>query len=57
VFEPFIRLESSRNSNTGGTGLGLAIVREICNSHGWHVSLHDNVAHGTTVRLVLPNSR
>ena len=57
VFEPFIRLESSRNSNTGGTGLGLAIVREICRSHGWHVSLHDNAAHGTTVRLVLPNSR
>ena len=56
VFEPFTRLESSRNSNTGGTGLGLAIVREICRSHGWHVSLHDNPAHGTSVRLVLPNS-
>ena len=56
VFEPFTRLESSRNSNTGGTGLGLAIVREICRSHGWHVSLNDNPARGTTVRLVLANS-
>ena len=29
VFEPFFRLESSRNSATGGTGLGLGIARDI----------------------------
>jgi signal transduction histidine kinase len=29
VFEPFVRLESSRNRSTGGTGLGLAIARQL----------------------------
>lgn len=29
VFEPFYRLESSRNRDTGGTGLGLAIARQL----------------------------
>lgn len=53
IFEPFTRLESSRNTKTGGTGLGLAIVREICRSNGWEVSL-ENPALGTSVRLVLP---
>ena len=54
VFEPFTRLESSRNSKTGGTGLGLAIVREICRSNGWQTRLESNAAKGTTARLLLP---
>lgn len=29
VFEPFYRVESSRNRHTGGTGLGLAIARQL----------------------------
>src|SRR5262249_29979965 len=29
VFEPFYRLEGSRNPSTGGTGLGLSIARNI----------------------------
>ena len=29
VFEPFVRLESSRNEDTGGAGLGLAFVEAI----------------------------
>jgi len=29
VFEPFYRLEKSRNRNTGGSGLGLYIVKKI----------------------------
>ncbi|CAN7428509.1 HAMP domain-containing histidine kinase [Trinickia sp. LjRoot230] len=29
VFEPFYRLETSRNRGTGGTGLGLAIARQL----------------------------
>jgi signal transduction histidine kinase len=34
VFEPFSRIETSRNMNTGGTGLGLSIARSIVRSHG-----------------------
>ena len=53
VFQPFIRLETSRSLQTGGTGLGLAIVRELCRVHGWQASLHGNQAGGTVARLTL----
>lgn len=33
IFEPFIRLDESRDRNTGGTGLGLAIVSRVAR---WH---------------------
>ncbi len=34
VFEPFYRLESSRNRNTGGTGLGLSVARTLTEAQG-----------------------
>jgi len=33
IFEPFIRLDESRDRGTGGTGLGLAIVSRVAR---WH---------------------
>lgn len=33
IFEPFVRLDSSRNSNTGGAGLGLTITKKIIELH------------------------
>ncbi len=38
VFEPFVRLDKSRNRDTGGYGLGLAIVKQIVERHGGEVS-------------------
>ena len=55
VFEPFFRVEGSRNPQTGGTGLGLAIVREICRAQGWQAKLLDREGGGLVVRLELPN--
>ena len=37
VFQPFVRLEASRNRDTGGVGLGLAIARSIVRNHGGDV--------------------
>ena len=54
VFEPFVRLESSRNRATGGSGLGLAIVRDICHAEGWRVELLRRYGGGLTVRLTIP---
>ena len=34
VFEPFIRLDESRDRGTGGAGLGLAIVQRVAANHG-----------------------
>ncbi|WP_324779350.1 ATP-binding protein [Thiobacillus sedimenti] len=45
VFRPFYRLETSRSQATGGTGLGLAIVRQLAETNGLKVLLH-NRPHG-----------
>lgn len=54
VFEPFFRLEHSRNRDTGGTGLGLSIARDIAQAHGGSLSLHNRQSGGLEARLVLP---
>jgi signal transduction histidine kinase len=54
VFEPFFRLEQSRNRDTGGTGLGLSIARDITQAHGGSLSLHNRQEGGLEARLVLP---
>jgi signal transduction histidine kinase len=54
VFEPFFRLESSRNRNTGGTGLGLSIARDIAQAHGGKLTLANRDGGGLEARLVLP---
>ena len=53
VFEPFFRLDESRNTRTGGSGLGLAIVKQLCESHGWYVSIEERDAAGTCVAVTL----
>ena len=56
VFEPFRRLESSRNRETGGTGLGLTIARGIAESHGGRLSLRNRDGGGLEACLVLPRA-
>ena len=51
VFQPFYRLESSRSRATGGSGLGLAIVRQLCQAHGWAISLDRAEGGGTDARI------
>ncbi|MDE2182084.1 MAG: HAMP domain-containing protein [Alphaproteobacteria bacterium] len=54
VFEPFVRLESSRNLETGGTGLGLTLVRAIAQGHGGAVALENRDSGGLRATLRLP---
>lgn len=56
VFQPFHRLENSRNQTTGGSGLGLAIVQQLCQANDWQISLHANPAGGTEARLCINNT-
>jgi signal transduction histidine kinase len=54
VFEPFVRLEGSRNEETGGTGLGLTLVKAIAEGHGGAVTLENRAEGGLRARLSLP---
>ena len=54
VFEPFHRVESSRNRETGGTGLGLPIARNILRAHGGDVTLSNRPLGGVRATLLLP---
>jgi signal transduction histidine kinase len=54
VFEPFVRLEGSRNEATGGTGLGLTLVKAIAEGHGGAVQLENRPGGGLRARMHLP---
>lgn len=54
VFQPFYRLEKSRNSATGGSGLGLAIARQLAHSHNWEIALTPRKKQGTIASLIVP---
>ena len=56
VFEPFFRLESSRNADTGGTGLGLSIARDIAQAHGGSLVLRNRMPRGLEAILRLPTT-
>lgn len=56
VFEPFYRVEGSRNRDTGGSGLGLTIARNIAQSHGGSLILRNRAAGGLEAVLVLPRA-
>jgi len=54
VFEPFYRVEASRNRDTGGTGLGLSIARDIAQSLGGSIALHNRAEGGLEAVVTLP---
>jgi len=53
VFEPFIRIESSRNRNTGGIGLGLALARAIVAEAGGTLVLANRAGGGLAATITL----
>ncbi len=55
VFEPFYRVESSRNRDTGGSGLGLSIARDVAQSLGGSLILRNLPERG--LEAVLSFSR
>lgn len=55
VFEPFVRLESSRNPETGGIGLGMSIARSIVHGHGGEIVLNNRPMGGLRVTVMLPD--
>jgi signal transduction histidine kinase len=56
LFDPFYRLEVSRNRDHGGTGLGLTIARSIVEQHGGTLILKNGVTQGLECHLEFPFS-
>ena len=54
VFEPFVRLESSRSRETGGAGLGLAIARAAISEHGGTIRLSNRPEGGLSAVIEIP---
>ena len=54
VFDPFTRLEQSRNRETGGIGLGLALARSIVQEAGGEIVLANRDGGGLDATIVLP---
>lgn len=54
VFEPFFRVEGSRNRHTGGHGLGLSIARSMADLHEATLFLDNLPQGGLRARLELP---
>ncbi len=57
VFDPFVRLETSRSKETGGTGLGLSIARTIIHAHGGEITLTNRPEGGLEVVVSLPRTK
>ena len=57
VLDPFYRVESSRNRDTGGSGLGLAIAKDIVEGHGGELVLANREGGGLSVTIRVPRAR
>ena len=53
VFEPYFRLDSSRNPSSGGIGLGLAIARNMALLNNGEIRLRNRAQGGLEARVVL----
>ena len=54
LFDPFVRLDKSRDRNSGGIGLGLAIVRRYMEWHNGNVTIADAASGGAQFTLSWP---
>jgi two-component system osmolarity sensor histidine kinase EnvZ len=53
VFQPFFRLDPSRNRASGGSGLGLAIARQLAETQGWTIAIKPRVGGGVSAWLAI----
>jgi signal transduction histidine kinase len=56
VFDPFTRLETSRNRDTGGIGLGLALAQAIVRNAGGDIALVNREGGGLIATIRLPKA-
>jgi signal transduction histidine kinase len=57
IFEPFTRLDTSRNRDSGGYGLGMAIAQRIAHWHGGKIAVEDSPLGGARFVISWPVRR
>lgn len=57
VFDPFYRLDQSRDRNTGGFGLGLAIAQKAVQLHGGVIEISDSILGGAKFSFTIPRNQ
>ncbi len=55
IFEPFYRIDKSRDKKIAGYGLGLSIVKKILDIHNSSVEVTSKPFHGTEFKITLRN--
>jgi signal transduction histidine kinase len=56
MFQPFQRIDRSRNRETGGTGLGVTTARTVAHAHGGEILLTNREGGGLRAEIVLPRA-
>jgi len=54
IFEPFYRVDSARDRDSGGNGIGLAIAARVLNLHQGSIMAENAVPQGLQVSMSLP---
>jgi len=57
LFEPFVRLSSARDRDSGGYGLGLAIAKRAITFHQGKIKARNRRSQGLCVEIILPLER
>ncbi len=55
IFEPFFRVEKSRNRKIGGSGLGLAVCKKILERHHASIDVASNTPKGSVFQIKFPS--
>ena len=55
MFEPFVRIETSRNRDTGGAGLGLPLTKALVEANKAEFSIKSRREQGTLIEIAFPN--
>lgn len=53
LFEKFYRVPTGDVHNVKGFGLGLFYTKNICDAHGWKISVDSEAGEGTTVKILI----
>ena len=54
IFEPFYRVDKSRQKSTGGYGLGLSLCKKIMDAHGGEISVSNPPGCGAQFTILFP---